>query len=934
MDQSIQYIGEHLWPGKIGHFSIILSFTALLFTCYAYYKDTNQKESLKVSWRSLARIGFGLHTLSIFTLIGIIFYAMINQYYEYSYVFEHVSPDLPMQYIFSAFWEGQEGSFLLWMIWHCVLGLILIKTAKTWESPVMLFVCLTQAIINSMILGIHIEIGDFVYKFGSNPTLLLRDVFEAPIFNNADYLVSITGNGLNPLLQNYWMTIHPPTLFLGFASTTIPFAFAAAGFYTKQYKEWLNPAMKWALFSTGILGIGILMGGAWAYEALTFGGYWAWDPVENMSLVPWLIFVAGVHTHLIARSTGRAIKSTFVYYCLGFVLILYSTYLTRSGILGDTSVHAFTEMGLEWQLIFMVVFFAVLSTVLYFRRSKLVPVLKEEESIYSREFWMFVGALILLFSGVIIASSTSLPVFNAIAQLFNEDFVGTVIQDPIPHYNKFQIWIAILITILSSKAIFLRYKTEDWSKNQMLAFAKQNLIFAAIAGVLTIAISFWLELWHWKYYLLCFCAFFAITANLAYLANRLKFNLKLGASAISHFGFAVMIIGILASGLNERVITKNPFVMQGLIKDDDLANTIKLIKNEPMYSEGYWITYESDTIRGQNRYFKVKFEKDDSIKGKGEPFYLYPNALFSNDLTKVATINPDTKHHLSEDIFVSISGLPKAQMDVKFAKEEEDSLQYVNHVLAVGDTIFTSKNYGIVEYIKLNPEHEDYVEEEHDLGLGVGIRFYDLSKSFNELVEPALGLRDNLLYHYADKIDALGVKVRLNEKTFDNFFSQEDQLQYTEFELTSGQSFEYEGETFILDGFDRNITHRNYKAQENDIAIQARIVNEATKEVLSPVYVIRNSSPMSIKDYQVTSGYHIRLSHIDPVAEQFVIQMATDERIKQEVEIEIAENAPRSDIIILEAKVFPGINLFWLGSCLMLAGFFIAFWNRYRSKYA
>ena len=150
------------------------------------------------------------------------------------------------------------------------------------------------------------------------------------------------------------------------------------------------------------------MGGAWAYEALTFGGYWAWDPVENMSLVPWLILVAGVHAHLIARNTGRAIKSTYIYYSLGFILILYSTYLTRSGVLGDTSVHAFTEMGLELQLIFMVLFFTLLALGLFISRSKDMPVHEKEESIYSREFWMFVGALVLLFSGIIIAASTSL----------------------------------------------------------------------------------------------------------------------------------------------------------------------------------------------------------------------------------------------------------------------------------------------------------------------------------------------------------------------------------------------------------------------------------------------------------------------------------------------------------------------------------------------
>lgn len=101
------------------------------------------------------------------------------------------------------------------------------------------------------------------------------------------------------------------------------------------------------------MGLGILMGGAWAYEALSFGGYWAWDPVENMSLVPWLVLVGGIHTHLIALNTRYSIKATLIFYFLSFGLVIYSTYLTRSGVLGDTSVHAFTGLGLGWQLVFI-----------------------------------------------------------------------------------------------------------------------------------------------------------------------------------------------------------------------------------------------------------------------------------------------------------------------------------------------------------------------------------------------------------------------------------------------------------------------------------------------------------------------------------------------------------------------------------------------------
>ncbi|MFN5986782.1 MAG: cytochrome c biogenesis protein CcsA, partial [Chitinophagaceae bacterium] len=128
-----------------------------------------------------------------------------------------------------------------------------------------------------------------------------------------DYLQFIKdGTGLNTTLQNYWMVIHPPVLFLGFASTTVPFAFAVAGLFKKD-NGWMNHVLSWANFSAGILGLGIMMGAAWAYESLNFGGYWAWDPVENASLVPWLVLVAGIHTTMIFRKTGSSVKASYLF---------------------------------------------------------------------------------------------------------------------------------------------------------------------------------------------------------------------------------------------------------------------------------------------------------------------------------------------------------------------------------------------------------------------------------------------------------------------------------------------------------------------------------------------------------------------------------------------------------------------------------------------
>jgi cytochrome c-type biogenesis protein CcmF len=185
-----------------------------------------------------------------------------------------------------------------------------------------------------------------------------------PFIQNANYLAKLNGRGLNPLLMNYWMTIHPPTLFLGFASTLIPFSFSIAALWNKQYTKWQIVALPWTYFGILILGVGVLMGGAWAYEALSFGGFWAWDPVENSSLVPWLVLVAAGHTMIINKNKGGSLFTTHFLAIGSFLLVLYSTFLTRSGVLGNASVHAFTDLGMTGQLVIYVLAFVLITVAL------------------------------------------------------------------------------------------------------------------------------------------------------------------------------------------------------------------------------------------------------------------------------------------------------------------------------------------------------------------------------------------------------------------------------------------------------------------------------------------------------------------------------------------------------------------------------------------
>ena len=496
----MEYIGEHLLPGQIGRLAIVLGFVASIIASIAYYFATQRRANIKEAggWRKIGRIAFSIHGFSFLTVIGILFYIMINQYYEYQYVQSHVSDELPFKYIFSAFWQAQEGSFLLWMFWHIILGFLLIRKAKEWEAPVMSVLSLVQMFIGTMLLGLYIYVGETELKIGSNPLMLLRDMVEAPVFNNLEYVELLQGSGMNPLLQNYWMTIHPPTLFLGFASTVVPFCYAIAGLWTNQHKKWLTAVTPWALFCGFILGTGILMGGAWAYEALSFGGYWAWDPVENMSLVPWIILLAGIHTNLIARSTGYSIKSTYLFYLLSFPLILYSTFLTRSGILGDTSVHAFTEMGLEWQLVAFLMTFLLLGLILFAFKAKAIPAPVKEESGASKEFWMFIGALVLLFSAVLITVGTSLPVYNKIVSFFDASHQNITITDQEAHHNKYQLWIAVFIGFLSGLAQYFRFREINFAKKST-EFWKHTGVAAAIALTLSWLVTQWIEVSAWQY---------------------------------------------------------------------------------------------------------------------------------------------------------------------------------------------------------------------------------------------------------------------------------------------------------------------------------------------------------------------------------------------------------------------------------------------------
>ena len=932
--QDIQYIGEHLLPGRLGHFFILLAFVSALLSILSFRKTT--LNPLDTSWLRLSRISWGIHAFSILSVIGLIFYMMVSQMYEYDYVWHHVSDDLPMKYIFSAFWEGQEGSFLLWMFWHVILGTVVVLTAKRWEPGVMTWLSLIQLVLVSMIAGVYFA-DDF--RMGSSPFLLLRDTMNAPIFNNPNYLPLIEGNGLNPLLQNYWMTIHPPTLFLGFASVSIPFCFAMTGLWEKDHTAWLKPVMPWTLFSTGILGLGILMGGAWAYEALSFGGYWAWDPVENMSLVPWIVLLAALHGNFVTRHTGHSLKSTYIFYILSFLLVVYSTFLTRSGILGEESVHAFTEMGLEWQLVGFIVIFAGLGKYFMWTRYKGMPVVQKEEVIQSREFWMFVGSMVLMFSAILITFSTSIPVYNKLVDVYGSIFnKGDMTPyhkamplDPVDHHNRFQLWIVVLLAIISAAGQMLRFSAMGW---EMLKpkFIKHIIISTVIGLGLALLLAQWILLPSWQYIVMLIAASFGVIANVDYMISFAKGKLTSMASALAHGGFALMLIGIMASGLNKRIISENRFAQEGLAEGLNAGENVFLIKGSPMFMNDYWVTYKSDTLEGLTRHYEVEFikmtEKGDTV----EHFTTHPNILYNRQLTKVATANPNTKRYLDRDVFTYVAGLPPEEQDKANLQKIDSMLTYSLHNMSPGDTSHVGSYVITLDSIMLGTNHKQYVKEENDLVLSGCLTVTDSTGTKHEKIYPTLVIRKGLMYSITDQVNAFNLRARVSPQAMDSLMPMDDVLRYEPLTFKNGQTIHWKDLTITLQGIDRNVSHPNYQAEEGDIAIQGVfVINKAgsREHIARPLFFIRDGSPLNMKAFVPDLGLHLKLERIDPEKEEFYVYIARSSD-HPGLALEFAQDVPRNDYIVLEAILFPGINLFWAGSLIMLLGMFLGLYKRFR----
>ena len=550
----------------------------------------------KHSLRFIAQSAF--FTAAICTLLAsaLLMLFIVQHRFEFNYVANYSSRDLPFSLLITTFWAGQEGSFMLWALLTSLIGLVLQRysSRKNIEAEVMT----TYSIVLGFLLLLLSIKSPFEY------------IWQAQAGIEKGF-VPLDGHGLNPLLQNIWMIIHPPILFLGFSSLAVPFVLAVAALWQRNYKNWIYSAIPWILFSALALGTGLMLGGYWAYGVLGWGGWWGWDPVENSSLVPWIVTVILVHTMLIQIVSGKLVRTNFVLAVLAYLLVVYSTFLTRSGILADSSVHSFVDPGtfayvllVLWLVVVVVGGFGML-----WRRRNELHADQPPMGFFARESVLSFALLVLGACAAIILFGTSMPLFSKSA------------LEP-SFYDKTTLPLAVLLTILLGCSLAIQWNREDrrlFLKNLLIPLA-----IAAVGAAAFIAIG----LRDFGAGALIFSSLFSLSMALKHGYRVLREQPKFIGGSLSHIGLAILLLGIIGSG------------RYGVKK------SVALSQNQPQNVMGYMLTYLGDSLSQEGKtVLNIRAEKNGSRSMLRPVMY---ESSYNNSLMR----NPDYLSSFVNDLYI------------------------------------------------------------------------------------------------------------------------------------------------------------------------------------------------------------------------------------------------------------------------------------------
>lgn len=577
------------WPGV---FALWFSFIAFWLSTYFYWRVSKGREDLKL----YARQTYSYGSLAIGLSAAILLYLILNHDFRLHYVFSYSDRSLPFHFLVASFWAGQEGSLLLWLLWGALLGVFFIRLAKHYEARGMLVYNLTLL----SLIAILLKQSPFRFLQGLPPGQVPFD-----------------GQGLNPLLQNPWMTVHPPVMFLGYAAAAIPFALAVAALWDRRYDEWIKAALPWTLLTVITLGAALLLGGYWAYITLGWGGYWGWDPVENSSLVPWLTSTALTHGLLLQKARNRFRKLNFFLAIVSYVLVVYATFLTRSGVLADFSVHSFVDLGITGWLVFNLLFFLLGGLAFLLWRWREIPVEVGEEPFFSRTIFFVLAIGSLLATATVVLVGTSSPL---ITRLFT-----TPSQVGADFYNRLSLPVGILLALLLGIVPYLHWKGTTEA-------LKRRLLQALAIGIFGTGVAIALGAKGPLYLAFLLVSLLAFASNLLKSVEEMRSRrFRAMGGYLAHVGLGLMLAGIITSSAYSR------------------TEKVTLTQGQPKTVFGYTLTFKGihkPTLQAKDA---MLVEVKDP---QGRVSFAQPQ-MFINEKTQQLVAHPDVLSRLTHDLYIS-----------------------------------------------------------------------------------------------------------------------------------------------------------------------------------------------------------------------------------------------------------------------------------------
>ncbi|HRI45199.1 MAG TPA: cytochrome c biogenesis protein CcsA [Fimbriimonadaceae bacterium] len=568
-----------LLVGETGRFLVFAAVVAFLISILAWLFTPKSAGLSRVGRWSFVTACAAL--FGTFVSLAILF---IGNRFEYSYVSGHADSHNTVPYRIAGIWSGQEGSFLLWAVCAAIFGLIVRRKLGHYER--------------------WFTVAYATFLGGLAAILAYESPFVLNLVDGKPF-VPADGVGLAPALQNYWVTIHPPTIFLGFGSLTALFALALAAMLTRDYEGWIPIVRPWAIVSATLVGLGLCMGGFWAYETLGWGGFWMWDPVENVSFVPWVFTAAFIHGIIVQSTRGRWQISNLLLAGLPFLAFLFGTFLTRSGFLADASVHSFAEMNRS-ALRLLVGVIGILSigfavswfTRMIQNRKRAEP--EAEGPGVDREGFYRTGILFLIAMGLATLIGMSVPLIMAL-----QGKQPAVVEERVYHMVLPYLFIPLMLVMAIAPFVsWRRMKSIDLARRiysvfcitigllgfLLLAFAMTPMgKIADISSSIAFPGGFEVRGLAWVFFLVGLCVFAAVGNVWRIFELRRASKLSFGPF-VTHMGVAVLMAGLIVSRGFER--KARTFVME----------------DHPGRGLSYVFRYAGQTSDRHDRNNKVRFE--------------------------------------------------------------------------------------------------------------------------------------------------------------------------------------------------------------------------------------------------------------------------------------------------------------------------------------